>query len=185
MAFPSIDPDPRAEQLAFLQDECWMLAKLAAFGRSRTYADQATEAQRMDLQRALRDFVLQQIIPAYLEASAPISDEQHEFNIQRISDWSCVFAAILRSGCLRIGIAQKLLNLYLKYLWCLGLMPHEPPHFPVDAVMLAGLKHQSGGWTRMDSLEDYRRIIELARRAANEQGLTLAQWELMVYSRNR
>jgi hypothetical protein len=36
---------------------------------------------------------------------------------------------------MRIGLAQKALNLYLKYLWCLGEI-HEPPHCPLDSIVL-------------------------------------------------
>jgi hypothetical protein len=37
-------------------------------------------------------------------------------------------------GKINFGIAQKMLNLYLKYMWSLGNI-QEPPHFPVDRII--------------------------------------------------
>lgn len=39
------------------------------------------------------------------------------------------------SNVFRIGSAQKALNLYRKYLWCLGYIPF-PPHCPFDATII-------------------------------------------------
>ena len=35
----------------------------------------------------------------------------------------------------KYGVAQKLLNLALKYYWCLGEIK-EPPHCPVDKIVI-------------------------------------------------
>lgn len=47
-----------------------------------------------------------------------ISDEAHLKNIQSVSDFSNEYGDILTIGKLNFGVSQKLLNLYLKYLWC-------------------------------------------------------------------
>lgn len=68
-----------------------------------------------------------------------------------------------RHGRFRIGLAQKALNLYLKYLWCADLAA-RPPHCPVDAIILAaaGIKDATP-WTKLDSIDEYARLIERLR----------------------
>ena len=75
-----------------------------------------------------------------------------------------------------------MLNLYLKYLWCMGHLPHEPPHFPVDAIMLRKIpSHASTYWTKLQTIDQYQAIIEAARPIAAKTHLSVAQWELEVF----
>lgn len=84
---------------------------------------------------------------------------------------------------MRIGAAQKALNLYLKHLWCLGEIP-EPPHCPIDAVVLGKVPVcDKVRWTLMKTIEEYRDVIEKAKKAA--KGVPLAQWELSLYNESR
>lgn len=69
----------------------------------------------------------------------PVDDATHANNICEVADaMTAEFASCLRGGRFRIGIAQKCLNLYLKYLWCVGEIL-TPPHCPFDATMIARL----------------------------------------------
>lgn len=78
-------------------------------------------------------------------------------------------------------MAQKSLNLYLKYLWCLSEVP-MPPHCTVDGIVLraAGVH---GSWTKCDSIEEYKRWIgELKKHAKKHAGTDkLAEWEILVW----
>ncbi|MFY3919845.1 hypothetical protein ACOTI7_20975 [Achromobacter xylosoxidans] len=92
---------------------------------------------------------------------------------------SCQHEPSLYKGRFRHGVAQKLVNIHLKYLWAAGVIP-EPPHCPIDGIIrdLAGLKYD---WTVSDSVAEYEAAIaELRVRA---QPRTLAIWELQEFRR--
>ena len=87
----------------------------------------------------------------------------------------------LHLGTLRFGVAQKVVNLYLKYLWLAGLCA-EPPHCPIDGIVRdrAGLSYS---WTRSDDVDEYwRAIADLKGKAGSD---TLAVWELSEFQRSR
>jgi hypothetical protein len=89
---------------------------------------------------------------------------------------------VLHEGRMKLGHAQKALNLYLKYRWCLGVAS-QPPHFPVDAIILRRIPEYRDGktaWTQLDSPQAYLEIINAARRVAGDNQ-TLAEWELRCY----
>ena len=86
----------------------------------------------------------------------------------------------------RYGIAQKLLNLYLKYLWCIKLI-HTPPHCPIDRIIINKLKLKCN-WTQINDEKYYRRIIEKIKKTikldeVHSPNESIAEWELKVYSR--
>lgn len=90
---------------------------------------------------------------------------------------------VLSNGRYRLGISQKLVNLQLKYLWCLGVIP-EPPHCPVDRIVLARTKLRNRlNWTQIDSVDSYLQAIKAIRALAHASGLSIARWELANYDR--
>jgi len=59
-----------------------------------------------------------------------VTEDEHCQNIANLRDTldeKHSDSGVLRNGRFRIGIAQKALNLYLKYLWCLGETQTPPP----------------------------------------------------------
>jgi len=149
---------------------------MASLQRAKVYAPHVTGDQRkqlrIELTAALRD-----IGSRYSE---PVLASQHERHIvelaQRISQ-RCAGAIANRR--LRLGIAQKALNLYLKYLWCLGRIP-TPPHCPFDRrVIVHAAPSTQVSWTQIDDLSAYRAIVKSA--VASAGGQSLAEWELRVY----
>jgi len=114
------------------------------------------------------------------------SESQHIENIQFVaSTLTRKFEAILYGAHYRIGVAQKLLNLYLKYCWVLGWIK-EPPHCPLDNEIISELRlGKPVGWTAIDSIEEYRGLVEAVRSMASRSGVSLARWELEVWSRRR
>jgi hypothetical protein len=89
-------------------------------------------------------------------------------------------ADALRAGRFRFGTAQKALNLYLKYLWCIGRVP-TPPHCPFDYQVISTLP----GWqaikrTALTSRAKYLHLVAAARKRAD--GVPLAEWELKLYN---
>lgn len=114
--------------------------------------------------------------------NAVVSDKEHCLTITQICEsMSSEFAAILRNGRLRIGTVQKALNLYLKTVWCMGLISVEPPHCPVDGTILGKAKIV-GKWTELDSIKQYMEWIEKIRSQARSRGFdSLSEWELIFW----
>ena len=162
---------------SFLRNEIQTLSILGALGRSRTYLKAASEEDKASFRNALR-FKIDEISENY---RTTISEERHILNIIKLSDeLTSQFPNCLIKRKFRIGIAQKVLNLYLKYLWCLSLIP-TPPHCPFDSIVI---KHLYGcgdlNWTSIDSMEDYKRLVNAAIEAAN--GKSIAEWELKIWT---
>ena len=114
--------------------------------------------------------------------------------------------ASMEGGKLKFGRAQKLLNMYLKYMWCANKIPKIPPHCPFDDIIinwrLPGredpLWDELGGWdklekspehdniwtwTQSDDVEHY--LVWLAAAEKTRQRTcygSLAEWELFVFS---
>ncbi|MEI8063622.1 MAG: hypothetical protein WCH84_06125 [Verrucomicrobiota bacterium] len=93
----------------------------------------------------------------------------------------------LRDDRFRIGIAQKSLNLYLKYLWCLGIIRQPPPHCPLDGIIISKLDLIRGEigkykWTKLDDIETYRTLINKCKCKAGTT--SIAEWELREWNSN-
>src|SRR5271157_2498577 len=111
--------DLYAAKWRFIEHEVMALAIQGAFHRANVYDPTALdESKREELRHRLasllRDFASQYV--------SPVTEEQHKINITKIADdLSSEFSGrgILYKDRFRIGIVQKALNPYLKYLWCL------------------------------------------------------------------
>lgn len=158
---------------AFLRDEFFTLTLLGAFGRSGLWRKTVPEKDRRQVHHALRSRI--EILAE--QYRTPVADPVHLANIHALADGlTAEFAPLFREGRFRIGLAQKALNLYLKYLWCAGFAT-RPPHCPVDAIILAAAAIKDATpWTKLDSIEEYARLIERLRTQA--AGQPLADWEL-------
>lgn len=164
----------------FVVDELFSLVVQAALGRSKTYKDELPESERRAFRDGLRR-ALDAVVEGYVN---PVSSDDHIDNIRRLADdMSEKFRSSLHDGRFRVGSSQKALNLYLKYLWCLGKIS-RPPHCPFDAVIISqlGIKNPRS-WTQLDDIGEYKTLVEFARRAAG--GKELADWELNTYNSKR
>jgi hypothetical protein len=155
------------------------LTRLASFQRAGIYSESASWADRRAVGDSLCDELVR-LAGAYRER--PWGDEEHVATIVGLagamSEWH---GAALANGRFRIGIAQKALNLYLKYWWCFGLMDTPPPHCPFDRTVIQRLPGCSDiVWTKFDSKDEYRRLVDAARVAAGER--SIAEWELVVFN---
>lgn len=107
-----------------------------------------------------------------------VNNEQHIKNINQLKD--CIttkYNLILFKGEFRFGIAQKLLNLYLKYLWALGWIIPIPPHCPIDSTVSKTLNHEYK-FSKSDSVDEYKKIIEKTNQVAIKNGNRIAEWEM-------
>lgn len=158
-------------------DEFFSLTLMATVQRAGVYSPGSREKERKKFRASLRS-QLERIAQCYANKA---TEEAHIRNIVELS--ACLTSAhanVLKSGRFRLGTAQKALNLYLKYLWCLGKIP-SPPHCPFDFQIIAKLPNCTGpSWTEMDSEADYRALVDAAK--AKAQGISLAVWELRTYN---
>lgn len=167
------------EQRYFLKNQFWQYSKKAAFARASVYkfADEQTPPEQGKIKKSLHRKLhnaIENLLPQY--EAGKVTPEQHLKNIDFVKHSANKNAQWYR---VNFGVSQKLLNLYLKYLWCAGIIRHEPPHFPVDRVIqnkvINTVVHN---WTQIDTVKEYKNIIEKSRSATD----TPAQMELRVYN---
>ena len=172
----------------FLERETLLLTVLAALGRNPTYREDASEEERRRFRKSLKTW-LRSRMPEY--RAGLVDETRHVDNIEALSaELSVRHGEVLLGGRLRIGTAQKALNLYLKYGWARGII-HEPPHCPIDSIVLAEIKKcpasarcgvcENTSWTKIDTRSDYLHLVNKARAAADARGLRLAHWELEIW----
>lgn len=169
------------EKKEFLFYELGLLSLNAALstrdGDAPVYAKGIKPHQRTPQKKALR-VVLEPLEEMYKEGR--VTEEQHvEFIRQTADDVSQAHGTTLHNGRFRVGVAQKLINLHLKYLWTAGYV-EEPPHCPIDGIIRDEAKIDYD-WTTSDSIEDYKRAVEALKKQANGKSLPL--WELEVFHR--
>lgn len=164
-------------QQLFILDELWILAWAASVQRTKLFADHAQNSK--ELRFKIKQFVSENLLNQYVHKC---SEARHLKNIATLVEFgSAASPACLRDGSYRYGVAQKLLNLLLKYHWCAGHI-EEPPHCPVDRVIIGKTSLRNKvNWTQIRTEEQYSEVIDAIRVVAGRDGL--AVWELNVYSR--
>lgn len=164
-------------QQLFLGDEVYRLTLQATVQRSGLYAPDVLDRDRQGFRRGLRQ--------ALEEAAEPYADTvpeaQHIEAIEALCRrMSGSHSDVLHEGRFRIGHAQKALNLFLKYYWCMGWIV-TPPHCPFDARIIQRLPLRSRiNWTDLDDIGKYKALVAAARSLAGDE--PLAVWELRAYS---
>jgi hypothetical protein len=85
---------------------------------------------------------------------------------------------------MRISHSQKSISVYVKHLWCLGVID-EPDICPVDRVILSQTKAKELNdisWGFVNSIEVHRQKFKYITNAASRQRLSVAQWELSSFN---
>jgi len=79
----------------------------------------------------------------------------------------------------RISHAQKSISVFLKHLWCMGLIV-TPPQCPVDSIILrlAGKRYPDTNWGYVNTIKDHGIKIGYLLAAQNNSVQPLAEWEL-------
>lgn len=170
-----------ATKREFLNQEVWLLTFHGGLGRTGVYKKETHENDRTAFRVFLRNKINLLVQETYTHASQ--TSDKHCATIATLKDEvDRKFGHLFKENNIPIGIIQKILNLHLKYLWCLDWIP-IPPHFPVDAIMLAQLPraYRELRWSRLNDMKSYRDIIEQARQLAG--ATPLAEWELRTFSR--
>lgn len=161
----------------FIESEIWLLTIGGGFQRANVYINGSTDKERSEFRNKLHGLV----IKIAVEYNETVSETRHIDNIIQISKLK---HSALNNGSMNFGVSQKILNLYLKYLWCLGEIP-TPPHFPVDRIIQQKLKLTPViSWTQIDNPEKYLRIIAHAKKQADKENTSIAELELALFKRN-
>ena len=164
------------QKAEFLRNEFLTMSILGALGRSNTYSKSALAKDKECFRTVLRE-MLDRISWRYESA---VTEEEHLAIIKGLSDdMTSRFSHCLNNGRFRIGIAQKAMNLYLKYLWCAGFL-ETPPHCPFDSIVIAQLSEcRDLNWTSIDSIEDYKRLVLATKKASGS--MSLDEWEYNIW----
>jgi hypothetical protein len=173
---PTGDPKWRFLEEIFVSNS--IAASFSVRAGGGIYASGITEEQRSKL----REVAKRELRELALGYSAPVSEDQHIQNISNLAasiSHNC--SLLLSEGGFRFGIAQKALNVYLKYLWCANQIP-TPPHCPFDSIVIGKLKLLHGSpdqWTKIVDASPYKEWVSAAKLVAAPA--SLAEWELTVW----
>jgi len=168
-------------QREFIESQIWSLSIAGAFQHGKIYHKNPLFT---DKEKAKFKSELKEIIGSKINQLNANENEGFIATLKGIQDR--INAMIESNGYstgiqhFRFGTLQKLVNLYLKYQWCIGWQP-EPPHCPFDGRILERLK-VSDQWTKSDSSDEYRNWVTKAQDKAESKGKTIAQWELEAWN---
>jgi hypothetical protein len=191
---------------AFLEDEFLTLSISGALQHSGTYKKeeehnpQENEREKKERQKAQRKKHTKEqeqlqsalrsglcIVATKYISEGGVKKEDHLKNIHLLVAYvnkSC--SPFLKDDTLRLGIAQKALNLYLKYLWCVGIIKATPPHCPFDRTVLQDFLKLPDNWTEVNDDPVYEQWVTKAEKARDDaQCESLAEWELFVWNSSR
>ena len=171
-----------ALQRGFIEEVFFSIAFNATAQRGYLYSPNALPERKQALRLTLK-LVVQEVAKSDSYVKGNVSDSHHISTIVQISDdISKSYSDLLGGGRFRIGSSQKLLNVYLKSLWCLGSLP-EPPHCPYDGIVNREINCAHILWTKLDDVERYKELVTASNKVASAIQLTIAQWELKEYER--
>jgi hypothetical protein len=160
----------------FIKHELFILTIMGAFQHNKIYSDNVSEASKIKFRKNL-ELLLNRITGVYKQK---VSENDHLYYLDQLK--SLIEAAhkdILLGGLISFGTVQKILNLYLKYLWSINLVV-EPPHCPIDSIILSRLYDRSTRWTTMEK-KAYISIIEKINQIKKNK--SIAEWELTEFNR--
>jgi hypothetical protein len=170
-------------KLDYLVRELGVLAWAASVQRASLYK-RGVKPGSNEVKKFRRDvakYIFETLLPKYKKL---VDEEQHYKNLDAlITHANRARATVLSARGYKYGVAQKLLNLTLKYHWCLELL-EEPPHCPVDRIVINKTKLRGMlNWTEIIDRADYEKVINEIRQLAGRQKLSISAWELTCYSR--
>ena len=157
----------------FINDQLWNAAWRAATQRANIYSG---NINKVEFRKNIKNDILN-FITNHKESLSEIE------LVNKIETLSKKFSC--KGIDFKIGHSQKLINLMLKYYWCLGWLKYIPPHCPIDRIILKAAKVKCKGktpsWTKLNSIDEYQEIIIKIRSNINFQ--ELSEWELSVYQK--
>lgn len=164
----------------YIKNEIWTLIYSGAFQRAGVYRGNVTQIKKQELKFSIRSYIENNLQSMYINKR--IDDQTHINNIYALSESTRIYSKFLKGGKLNFGVCQKILNLYLKYLWCLDEIT-DPPHFPVDRRIQEVLKiNPIMPWTTFKDHKNYMIVINKARENIGKY-TSIAELELDLFQR--
>jgi hypothetical protein len=150
-----------------------------------TLSPKQHEAQKARLKQSIKDF-----LESYekMIISDGMKEDVHLKKISELPDkLTQNYSIILHEGFFRIGIAQKIINLFLKYMWSLGRIP-EPCHCPIDGIVKSKILKENpavklADWTALNSIDEYKSYINIIKELSSKNGISVARWEYENWQR--
>jgi hypothetical protein len=166
----------------FIENELYYLSLSGAFQRNNVYSKEIILLEDNEKKR-FKQSLKESVIEIAKQYNEEVDDDAHISSILKLIQINQ--SSILRNnGKLNFGTAQKLLNLYLKYLWCTERLSYAPPHCPIDSIILnKSLSFRNDRWTNLDCPQTYMQYVIELREIATKNKMSLAEWELMVFNR--
>lgn len=169
----------KISKVEFLKSDLFMNSWAAAVQHNKVYSDGVMQNKKDNLIRDIELYV-NELSKQYRDN---ISEDEHIENIKNIKYYiESKYSEILYKNSIKIGTVQKFFNLLLKYYWSCNYIK-EPPHCPVDRIVLQTINIKDVNWTKIDSVDEYRNVIE--RIKENIKGQSLSKWELSAWKRRR
>lgn len=162
----------------FMHREICALCFLASFGMARRIPFYKKDADR----EAIREYIRDELWELSIKYSRKVEENEHIKTIETFqNEVNKKFLGMLARNGLTFGRAQKLINLYLKYMWVCGFIK-EPPHCPIDSIIIGKLGREVRGFrfTNMGK-DDYKKVLLGIKKIKGEQ--SIAEWELQVFNR--
>ena len=156
----------------FLRNEILNNVIRAGFQRANIYKTEISDKEKEEFRKYVKSLV-EDFSQEYLKEK--ISYNKHLENINKLQD------KISEKINISFGIAQKLLNLYLKYLWCEEELKNEPPNCPVDFIVLSQVGLGNIRWTKM-TRKEYEEAIKKITEYSLEKGFSITSWELNFFN---
>jgi hypothetical protein len=154
-----------------------------AFQRSKIYKRNVPDTNRKEFRKFMAVILFQTL--GRIQKRKKYTDKDHYDTILRFSKKvTNKYSKILNRNKLRIGNAQKFLNLYWKVCWLLQPGIREPIHCPFDAIVIKhlGKDVQNIAWTKFHSMKDYAKLVEAAKAIAGANK-SISKWELEIYQK--
>ncbi len=121
------------KKIGFIKGSLCYRSWAASVQRANLYRKNANDKEKRTFRRQVISFLQEDIIPKYVKRC---TEGQHYKNIETLIKYANeVGKSVLKKTGYKYGVAQKLLNLTLKYYWCLDWV-EEPPHCPVDRIII-------------------------------------------------
>ncbi len=174
------------DKTKYILGELWISAWNASVQHASLYKDSAWKNNRDEInifKNKVVGHIKENIIPQYKEK---VEEQRHCENIKNlVAHANGADTGVLGKHLYKYGIAQKLLNLALKYYWCIGEI-EEPPHCPVDKIVIDQTSFRGRvNWTQILTEKEYLNIIAAIRALAVAENCSIAQWELNNYERRQ
>jgi len=168
------------QKASFIDYEIWIMSFGGGFQRANVYARNIDEGEKPKFRALIREKVNAIVSDKYCKST--VLSNEHLNVLVEIKEWiDSRFSSILRNGEIKFGVVQKLINLYLKYQWCMDLAA-RPPHCPFDRIIIEKLKLENPpNWTEINDIDIYNKLVEKATEVAEPR--SIAEWELDVFSR--